>query len=438
MKTIERYVVGSFLTAFFLSWLVLTFVLSIGLLVKVTSLMARGMPVAVVGRYFLTGIPETLGFTIPIAVLVGAMLVFGRLSADSEIAAMRACGINLLRIMFWPLLFALGMSMVCYYIQSEVAPGGEEERTRLASETSTSMGIDLMEPGVFNEGPNHMRIWFAARVGNELTDLRIYDKTKAGLDREIRAERARITRKGNDLLLDLYEAGIDPFYEDRPGAAKASRFSHVVPDAFRQSNRPRRVRNCGSRDLLRMLPEAVLLNRHADQASAVLQSCPLCRLAGNAARPTCRKPVHELARSLRDTAGFADPKLLERLRRTCPACVERRCLDAGHGRILLAARAIDQARTLPTEIRIELHKRLALSCAAFCFALIGIPLGIRAHRRESTLGVAIGLGIALLFYLAMILADALKKSPDLHPYWIVWVPILLCCVVAAFLIPKNQ
>ena len=438
MKTIERYVLGSFLTAFFLSWLVLTFVLSIGLLIKVTSLMAKGMPAAVVGRYFLSGIPETLGFTIPIGILVGAMLVFGRLSADSEIAAMRACGVNLLRVMFWPLLFSLGMSLVCLYIQSEVAPGGEEERNRLASEASTSLGIDLMEPGVFNEGPNHMRIWFAGRVGNELIDLRIYDKTKTGLDREIRAERARVTRQGNDLLLDLYEAGMDPFYEDRPGAAKAARFAHVIPDAFRPSNRPRRVRNCGSQDLLRMLPEAVLLRKHPDQAAVILQSCPLCRASDRNNKTVCKNPVHELARSLRDTAGFADPVLLDRLLHTCKTCVERRCSDAGHGRILLAARAREQAKTLPTEIRIELHKRLALSCAAFCFALIGIPLGIRAHRRESTVGVAIGLGIALLFYLAMILADALKKSPDLHPYWIVWVPILLCCVVAAFLIPKNQ
>ena len=61
MKTIERYIVGSFLTAFFLCWLVMTFVLSIGLLVKVTSLISKGMPVDVVGRYFLTGIPETIG-----------------------------------------------------------------------------------------------------------------------------------------------------------------------------------------------------------------------------------------------------------------------------------------------------------------------------------------------------------------------------------------
>ena len=67
-----------------------------------------------------------------------------------------------------------------------------------------------------------------------------------------------------------------------------------------------------------------------------------------------------------------------------------------------------------------------------------MPLGIRAHRRESTIGVAIGLGIALFYYMAMILADSLKRSPGLHPELIVWLPAVVCVFVAAVLIPRNQ
>ena len=39
MKTLERYVFKSFLTAFFLAWLILSFVLTIGLMVKIIELM---------------------------------------------------------------------------------------------------------------------------------------------------------------------------------------------------------------------------------------------------------------------------------------------------------------------------------------------------------------------------------------------------------------
>ena len=438
MKTIERYIVSSFLTAFFLCWLVLTFVLSIGLLVKVTSLIAKGMPVAVVGRYFLTGIPETTGFTIPLAVLIGSLLVFGRLSTDSEIAAMRACGINLLRVMLWPLILAMGLSLICLHIHNEVSPRCEEARTMLALNATSDLGLDIMEPGVFNEGPNQMKFWFQSRDGQWLTDLRIYDKTKAGLDREIRAEHARVSRQGSNLKLDLFDAIIDPLDDDHPGAARAARFAHEIVDAFKPASRPKKVRTSGSGELRQILPEAVVLNADLTQAAAIIRACPDCAQYDAKGKVICRNPVHELARLLKDEKGLSDPVLAKRLKATCEACRTRTCTDPNHARILLAADARERAKALPTEIRVELHKRAALACAAFCFALIGMPLGIRAHRRESTIGVALGLGIALLFYLAMILADALKRSPELHPELIVWLPILICMLVAAWLIPRNQ
>ena len=431
MKTIERYIVGSFL-------MVLTFVLSIGLLVKVTSLIAKGMPVDVVGRYFLSGIPETLGFTIPLAVLIASLLVFGRLSTDSEIAAMRACGINLLHVMLWPLILSLGLSLLGFYIHSEIVPRGEETRAQLAMSATSDLGLDLMEPGIFNEGPNHMKIWFASRTGPWLTDLRIYDKTKAGLDREIRAVRAQVTRQGDNLKLDLYDAIIDPVDDDHPGAAHAARFVHSLVDAFKTANRPKKVRTSGSGELRQMLPDADALHADPARAAAIIQACPDCAQLNAKGKSICRNPVHELARTLQDVKGLHDPQLMRRLKATCPACRNGTCTDPNHAKIQLAANAYDQAQGMPTEIRVELHKRAALACAALCFALVGMPLGIRAHRRESTIGVAIGLGIALFYYMAMIVADALKHNPGLHPELIVWLPALACVILAAVLIPRNQ
>ncbi len=438
MKTIERYIVSSFLTAVLLCWLVLTFVLSIGLLVKVTSLIAKGMPVGVIGKYFLTGIPQTIGFTIPLSVLIGALLVFGRLSTDSEIAAMRACGINLLRVMLWPLLLAGGLCLICLQIHNEIAPRSEETRIQLALSASSNMGMDLMDPGTFNDGPKQMKIWFARRDGEWLHDLRIYDKTPSGKDREIRATRARINRQGDNLLLDLYDTTIDPMDDERPGAAHADRFSHEVIDAFKVTSRPRKIRTSGSGELRELLPVVERLKADPGQAAAIVKDCPDCSQRNARGKIACRNPAHEEARILQNTPGLNDPLLVQRLKETCAECRAGSCPAPNHARILMAAGAYARIQTMPTEIRVELNKRLALASAAFCFALIGIPLGIRSHRRESTVGVAIGLGIALLYYLAMILAEALKRTPSLHPDLLVWLPAVICVAVATWLIPRNQ
>ena len=107
MKTIEKYVFGSFLSSFLLAFLVLSFVLTIGLLVQIVGYILDGVPMSLVGEFCLVSLPETLQWSMPLALLVSSVLVFSRLSADNEISAMRACGINLFSILKWPALFGL-------------------------------------------------------------------------------------------------------------------------------------------------------------------------------------------------------------------------------------------------------------------------------------------------------------------------------------------
>lgn len=56
-------------------------------------------------------IPSTLPYTIPTTTLFASCVVYGRLSADNEILAIRAAGINILKVV-WPALI-LGVVMSC-------------------------------------------------------------------------------------------------------------------------------------------------------------------------------------------------------------------------------------------------------------------------------------------------------------------------------------
>jgi hypothetical protein len=38
----------------------------------------------------------------------------------------------------------------------------------------------------------------------------------------------------------------------------------------------------------------------------------------------------------------------------------------------------------------------------------------------------------------MIMGDACRSRPEFYPHLIVWLPVALCLVVAAVLIPRNQ
>jgi lipopolysaccharide export system permease protein len=81
----------------------------------------------------------------------------------------------------------------------------------------------------------------------------------------------------------------------------------------------------------------------------------------------------------------------------------------------------------------EINKRYSFSLAAVCFALVGVPLAITAHRKETSIGFLISLCVALVYYFFIIIANTVREKPQWHPAELVWVPNILCVVFGGWL-----
>lgn len=94
-------------------------------------IMKAGVPLNMAFMILGLHLPEIVVMTIPIGVLLGTLIVFNRLSSDSEIIALRTSGISFYRIMAAPLIFGIITSIASLGINECIVPIANKTSKRL-------------------------------------------------------------------------------------------------------------------------------------------------------------------------------------------------------------------------------------------------------------------------------------------------------------------
>lgn len=112
---IDRYVAQEVVAPFALGVLLLTFALVTGRLLRLTEMVVNhGVSLGDVALLIGFVMPAFLELTFPMAVLLGVLIGFGRMSGDRELIAARACGVSLYRLT----IPVMGVALVVYALSS--------------------------------------------------------------------------------------------------------------------------------------------------------------------------------------------------------------------------------------------------------------------------------------------------------------------------------
>ena len=206
LSIIDRYILRETLKMVFLSLLVFTFVLMLQPIMQVASaLIAKGVDGWTIAQLMLMLVPQALGVTIPMAVLIGLLMAFGRLSGDREVVALQACGISIYR-MFRPVALVAAAAMAATsYVLIVAVPGANQAYRDIVFRTLAAQAEDDVEPRVIYQS-------FAGRVlyvrdvdidGTGWSDVFLADNSDPESPKLFIAERGRVVLDRENRQADI-------------------------------------------------------------------------------------------------------------------------------------------------------------------------------------------------------------------------------------------
>ena len=231
-KLLDRYILREVLLPFCLSLLVLTFALEIPpILQQGEPLIAKGVGWTVVARVLVTLLPQALGITIPMAVLLGLLIGLGRLSADREFVAMQACGVSIVRMLRPVAVLSMAAAAATAYVMIVALPEENQKFREITFNIVASSAEGDVKPRVFFEGFGANRALYVREVvtAGGWRDVFFAD-TSSNETTVYVAQRGRllIDREKRRVQLVLEEGTRHTTYQNAPDGYTGTSFARLI------------------------------------------------------------------------------------------------------------------------------------------------------------------------------------------------------------------
>jgi lipopolysaccharide export system permease protein len=425
VRILHTYILKQHLVPFVLGFGVVTFILEMDVPFDYLDLVVnRGVAPGIVAQLFALSLGYIVALSMPCAVLVASLMTFGRLSQDNEITALRASGVNLLRVMAGPLAASVLLAMGLTLFNNHVLPESNHAFANLLIDIGRMRPTVKLQEGVFiTDFPGYtLLVQSVNGRTNEMRGVTIYQMNPGGPPTTIIAKRGFLSysANGRDAALELESGEIHEIPPDEAGASRYRRMvfkTHTITIAGAGGMLERTVRSSRSdremsaRDLIAERDSVITQyafaahDRRLRLASVGVPAGDLGILTPE------EQPLVERARSaLARWSGKPDP--LELLTDGRPELKPE---------IELWSRERDGYRRRIAGLAVEVHKKFSLPAACVVFVLLGTPIGMRVRRAGPAVAF-VSVAFFLFYYLCLIGGEELANRLLLAPWLAMWLP----------------
>jgi lipopolysaccharide export system permease protein len=383
MNTLHRYLIRQVLASSLMTVAVFTFVFLLGNVLKqILALLLSGQ-VRLVTVLEAVGllIPFVLVYCLPMGLLTATLLVFGRFSADQELTAARASGISLVSLVMPVLLLSFFCCGLSAYINMDLGPRSRVAYNQLLIRAEADLArFQLPEKQFIRDIPGYIVYVDKNNRGN-LQDVMVFVlQHETNVTTTIRAPQGRLEVDVSKKQLTLYL----------------------------------------------MNPRVVKINPNGSWTLTSGADWSIPYQLPTSGNPSYHPPLSDMTFwQLRDELEDLNRKL------SLPPNPATTATDTRLGEWDEVKK---QRADLTEPVLVAMHRQVAFSFACFSFTLIGIPLGIRVHRRETNIGVAIALILVLIYYAFVMIGSQLSARTEFAPHLIFWLPNFIFQAVGAVLL----
>ena len=362
MKLLDRHIFASVALTSLAAVGVLTFIMMLVSLLRdlLGYVMAGQLPFYTFVHLVVLTVPYMVCYALPMGILTRVLLVLGRMSADREITAIRAAGVSVAGISAPIFFFALLGTAAGLAVNFYYMPRAQVAYVADLNEAVNSDPLKLIVPRTFLSIFKDKVIYVGEVKGKHLTDIWVWD-----LDKQKRVEK-------------LYRAENAEIFYNEPKNIIELIAHHAIIEA-RNSKDPEDYSSSNSGAL---------------SAEVVPQTIPLGKF-------------------------FRQPEVRTKLEwRTFTELMTER------HRLLLPDAAIPAKERDKQRIKIQtvIQEKCATAFAVLAFALLGVPLGIKVSRKETSANFGVAVALVLVYYLCTIAVKSLENQPDLRPDLLMWIP----------------
>jgi lipopolysaccharide export system permease protein len=326
------------------------------------------------GRLVLLLIPVVVSYALPLGMLTGVLMTLGRLSSDNEITAMRTAGLSIARIAMPALVLAGIGALVGLRVNFESMPWAKLEYEKEFASAIKANPLSFIRPKTFiREFPGYV-IYIGSMNGADVRDVWFWqlDSDKRVL-RFIQAESGRVDYDG---ATNEFILTMSRAYEEDHERRDPDDFSKL------------KISSAGEIEPFRL---------------------SMARYFGT-------ETVHQKLQWMTYEELSAE-KIRIKAETVPPGGAKQHAISV-------------------MKVTLTIQDKINLALAVFSFALVGVPLGIKVSRRETSANLGLAVVLALTYYFLIVVVGWLDQHPDYRPDLLMWVPNLVFLGLGATLLRR--